>query len=85
MPLFCWDDEEGGNVEHIAEHGLTVDDVEHAFENVIKFTTSRSTKRPALFGYALDQRTIFVAYDQEMDDDGDEVIFVTTAFEVGTS
>ncbi len=84
MPLFCWDDEEGGNVEHIAEHGLTVDDVEHAFEYVIRFTTSRSTKRPALFGYAQDGRTIFVAYDTEEDDDGNEVIFVTTAFEVGT-
>ncbi len=84
MPLFCWDDADGGNVEHIAEHRLTVDDVEHAFEHVIRFTTSRSTKRPALFGYALDGRTIFVAYDTETDDDGDDVIFVTTAFEVGT-
>ena len=82
MPLFCWDDEAGGNVEHIAEHGLTPNDVEHAFENFIRFTTSRSTKRPALFGYALDGRTIFVAYDTETDDDGDEVIYVTTAFEV---
>ena len=59
-------------------------DVEHAFEYVIRFTTSRSTKRPALFGYALDGRTIFVAYDTEEDDGGNEVIFVTTAFEVGT-
>ncbi len=25
---FIWNDEPGGNVEHIAEHGLTPDDVE---------------------------------------------------------
>ena len=83
MALFCWDDEEGGTVEHIAEHELTPDDVEHAFDNVIKYTTSRTSQRPALFGYAPDGRTIFVAYDLETDDEGDEVIFVTTAYEVG--
>ncbi len=42
--LFCWDDDEGGNVDHIAEHGLTPDEVESAF-NVIrqKLPTSVAT------------------------------------------
>ena len=39
--LFCWDSDERGNVEHIAEHGLTTEDVEHAFENVTDYLTSR--------------------------------------------
>ena len=30
--LFCWDDNEGGNVDHIAEQGLTPDEVESAFD-----------------------------------------------------
>jgi len=30
-----WDDESNpeGNVQHIAEHGLTIEDVEHVLEN----------------------------------------------------
>jgi hypothetical protein len=29
--LFLWDEEEGGNVEHLGEHDLTPEDAEHAF------------------------------------------------------
>lgn len=40
---FLWDDDpDEGNVPHIAEHGLTPEDVEHAFHNVLRETTSRS-------------------------------------------
>jgi hypothetical protein len=28
-----WNDEPGGNIEHIEEHGLTIDDVEHVLAN----------------------------------------------------
>ena len=28
-----WNEEPGGNVEHIEEHGLTVDDVEYVLAN----------------------------------------------------
>ena len=50
MPTdFLWDDDPAeGNVPHIAEHDLTPRDVEHAFLNVIRDTTSRSSGRPAL-------------------------------------
>ena len=47
--LFLWDDGPDGNVEHIAEHGLTPDEVESAFDNIETESTSRSTGRPALF------------------------------------
>ena len=48
--LFCWDYDEHGNVEHIAEHGLTTDDVEYAFDHATAHVTSRSSGRPALYG-----------------------------------
>jgi uncharacterized DUF497 family protein len=77
---FLWDDEpEVGNVDHIAEHGLTTDDVESAFEDIRKHTTSRSSGRPAIWGITDDGRMIFVAY--EVIDKGENLIYVHTAFE----
>jgi len=32
--LFLWDDAPGSHVEHIAEHGLTPEEVESAFDNL---------------------------------------------------
>ncbi len=79
---FCWDYAEGKNVEHIADHGLTTEDVEHAFDNVIEHVRSRSSKRPALYGLTPDDATIFVSYDRDFDD-GEELILVITAYLVG--
>ena len=80
--MFCWDYEEGQNVEHIAEHGLTTDDVEFAFENVLEYTTSRSSNRPARYGLTPDDRTVFVSYETDYED-GEELIFVVTAYVIG--
>ena len=74
---FLWDFEPEGNVEHIAEHGLTPDDVENAFDDMINETISRSSGWPAIFGLTLDGRVIFVVYEEI--DDG--LIYVHTAFE----
>jgi uncharacterized DUF497 family protein len=74
---YFWDDEEGGNVEHIEEHGLTPDDVEEAFQCVLRHTTSRSSRRPALFGLTHDGRLIFVVYEEI--DEG--LVYVHTAYE----
>jgi uncharacterized DUF497 family protein len=77
---FLWDYEsEIGNVDHIAEHGLTTDDVESAFEDIQKHTTSRSSRRPAIWGVTDDGRVIFVAY--EVIDKDENLIYVHTAFE----
>ncbi len=78
--LFLWDDGPGGNVEHIAEHGLTPDEVESAFDNIETETTSRSTGRPALFGRTYKGDVIFVVYELDSDDDGREFVFVLTAY-----
>src|SRR5207302_1893871 len=62
---FLWDDDpEEVNLTHIAEHGLTPEDVEHAFQNVLRRTTSRSSGRPALFGLAPDDRVLFVVCEE---------------------
>jgi hypothetical protein len=55
-----WNEEPGGNVEHVEGHGLTVEDVEHvlsAHEGV-----SRSSGRPCVFGFTPDGRYIIVVY-----------------------
>ena len=80
--LFCWDYDERGNVEHIAEHGPTTEDVEHAFENVTDYVTSRSSGRPALYGLTPDERTIFVSYELDIEDD-EEIVVVITAYPIG--
>jgi len=78
--LFLWDDSPGGNVEHIAEHGLTPEEVESAFDNIETETTSRSTGRPAIFGRTLHDEVIFVVYELDNDEDGREFIYVYTAY-----
>jgi hypothetical protein len=35
-----WDDSPGGNVEHVEEHDLTTDDVDHVLENYVSSNTS---------------------------------------------
>jgi len=75
---FLWDDDPAdGNVAHLAEHDLTPADVEHAFRNVIRDTTSRSSGRPALFGLTPDDRVIFVVYEEV----AEGLIYVFTSFE----
>jgi hypothetical protein len=74
---FLWDDEPEGNVPHLAEHGLKPSDVEHAFNNALRHTTSRSSGRPALYGLTPDDRLIFVVYEEVAPD----LIYVHTAYE----
>jgi hypothetical protein len=78
--VFLWDDAPGGNVEHIAEHGLTPDMVESAFEFIERQTTSRSTSRPAIFGRTREGDVVFVVYELDHDDDGTEFLYVHTAY-----
>ena len=45
------DDDPDGNVVHIAEHGITKDEVNEVLENPAGYDVSRSTGRPMAFGY----------------------------------
>ena len=75
-----WDmpDDPDGNVQHIAEHGLTIEDVEHVLSSPCSEGTSAATGRPCAWGYTLEGIYIIVVYD-EIDED---TIRVVTAYEV---
>jgi uncharacterized DUF497 family protein len=73
-----WNDEPGGNVEHVEEHGLTVEDFEHVLQNGRAPDTSDSSGLPCMFGYTADGRYIIVIYEQ-VDDD---TIYPVTAYDV---
>jgi uncharacterized DUF497 family protein len=65
-------------VEHIAEHGLTPDDVEAVICNPLDKTTSRSSGRPVVTAYTPDGRLVLVVYE-EIDD---VTVYPVTAYEV---
>lgn len=46
-----WDDLPGGNVEHVEEHDLTTDEVDHVLEKYVSKSSSRSSCYPCVFGY----------------------------------
>ena len=82
MPWYdvIWNYEPGGNVEHVAEHGLTPEEVEAVICNPLEKKISRSSGRPAATGYTPDGRLILVVYEEL-----DEItVYPVTAFEVDT-
>ncbi len=78
-----WDepDDPDGNVQHIAEHGLTIEDVEDVLSNPTSEGNSASTGRPCVWGYTLESIYIIVVYE-DIDQD---TIRVVTAYEVPES
>jgi uncharacterized DUF497 family protein len=73
-----WDEEPDGNVEHIAEHDLTPEDVEEVIFNPVDRDVSRSSGLPIVFGFTPDGRYIMVVYEQI----DDVTIFPVTAYDV---
>lgn len=73
-----WDDTPGGNVEHVEEHDLTTEDVDHVLDEYEAEGFSRSSGRPCVFGHAPDGRYIIVIYE-ELDDD---TVLPVTAYEI---
>ena len=80
MPLIdaIWDlpDDPGGNVQHIAEHGLTPIDVEYVLNHPQPRRTSRSSGRPMVFGLTPSRETIAVVFE-EIDD---STVYPITAY-----
>lgn len=72
-----WDDLPGGNVEHVEEHDLTTDEVDHVLEKYVSKSSSRSSCYPCVFGYTPDGRYIIVVYDEE-----NGTVIPVTAYEV---
>ncbi len=73
-----WDPTPGGNVEHIEEHGLTTDEVDHVLQNPDSSSVSQSSGLPCVFGHTPDGRYIIVVYE-EVDED---TVLPITAYEV---
>jgi hypothetical protein len=82
MPLIdvTWDlpGDPAGNVQHIAEHGLTPIDVEHVLSKPDRHGTSRSSGLPIVFGRTPSGERIAVVYE-EIDED---TVYPVTAYPV---
>jgi uncharacterized DUF497 family protein len=61
--LWDQDDDPHGNVQHIARHNLTKEEVEHVFENPSGTDISRSSGRPVVFGETGTGRYVMVAFE----------------------
>jgi len=73
-----WNEEPDGNVEHIAEHGLTPEDVEEIVFNPVANDKSRSSGLPIVYGFTSDGRYALVVYE-EIDE---TTIYPVTAYVV---
>jgi uncharacterized DUF497 family protein len=73
-----WDVQPGGNAEHVAEHGLDMDEVERVLRNPTEHSTSRSSGCPMVFGYTPSGEYIAVVYE-ELDED---TVYPLTAFPI---
>jgi hypothetical protein len=81
--LIDWDDgdDPSGNVQHIADNGLTPTEVEEVLRDPnSNDAVSRSSGRPIRFGWTSTGKHILVAYEIECDDP--LVIYPVTAYEV---
>jgi len=75
-----WDDPDDplGNVQHIAEHGLEIEDVEEVLNSPTGEGLSLSSGLPVVWGYTLEDVYIIVVYEQ-LDED---TVRVITAYQV---
>ena len=77
-----WDvaDDADGNVQHIAEHGITVEEVEEVLlDRDSEDTISRSSGRPITFGYTAGGRYLAVVWEHI--DDDPLTIYPVTAYD----
>ena len=76
-----WDDEPGGNVEHIGVNGLSPDEVDDVLLDAsLPIDRSRTTGRPCKFGWTSSGKYIFVVWDVVNEDP--LIVCPVTAYEV---
>ena len=73
-----WDLEPGGNAEHVADHGLDLEEIEHVLKHPEKCKVSRSSGRFIVFGYTPAGEYVAVVYE-ELDED---TVYPVTAYPV---
>lgn len=67
-----------GNVEHVEQHWLTVEDVEHVLASPTRHSVSRSSGFPCVFGYTPEGLFIIVVYERI----DSETVYPITAYEI---
>ena len=72
------DDDPQGNVQHIAEHGITKAEVVEVLDRPDAREVSRSSGRPVAIGTTSTGRTLLVVYD-EIDEDR---VYPVTAYDL---
>lgn len=72
------DDDAEGNVQHIAEHGISKQEVEDVLENPHGIEVSRSSGLPIAFGETSTGRILAVVFEV-IDED---TVYPVTAYEV---
>ena len=58
-----WNEDRDGNVEHIEQHGITIEDVEHVLEHSPDENASHPSGLPCVFGYTPDGTYIIAVYE----------------------
>lgn len=76
--IIIWNPEPGGNLEHIAEHDLTPEDIEDVLLAPLGHAVSRSSGRPIVYGFTMTGRYILVVYDKIAED----TIYPVTAYDL---
>lgn len=78
--LWDLDDDPDGNVQHIAEHGVTVEEAEEVVQDRYEAAVaSRSSGRPTVFGWTATGKHLAVVF--EVVDESQPQVYVVTAFE----
>ena len=72
------DDDPDGNVMHIAEHGVTQDEVIEVLSAPLGYESSRSSGRPIVFGITSTGKLLAVIYELVEEN----VYYPVTAYEV---
>lgn len=73
------DDDPEGNVQHIAEHGITIEEVEDVLYAAEEVIASQSSGRPITFGETSAGRYIAVVF--EVVEDDPLAVYPVTAYE----
>ena len=76
MLTIIWDETDGGNAAHIAEHFLTFEDVESVLMRPLAKVISRSSNLPLWLGLNMAGEETFVAFEW-VDED---TVYPVTAF-----
>ena len=74
-----WVEGKDGNIQHLAEHGVTPAEAEQVLREPIQRDHSRSSGRPIVFGFTASGRKLAVVYERV----DAFTVYPITAFEVG--